>query len=280
MDGTSNHTEVEAELRAANEQVYKHSLELARLKKELETANAKQENLLHFISHEVKGYLTRSVAAFSGIAEGDYGIITPEAKKLAEAALRETRKGVETVMDILDAGNLKTGAIKLAHKPFDLRTSVEGIIDSYRGAAANKHLELTVSIEPGNYAVVGDEAQLRQHVIDNLIDNAITYTPQGAVEVSLSRKGNTIVFSVRDSGIGLTDEDKAHLFTEGGRGADSTKINVHSTGYGLFIAKSIIDAHGGRIWAESPGRGKGSTFIVELPASSISQDTTTISQKS
>ena len=65
---------------------------------------------------------------------------------------------------------------------------------------------------------------------------------------------------------GISPEDMPRLFTEGGRGAESTKVNVHSTGYGLFIARSITLAHRGRIWAESPGRGKGSTFMVELPA--------------
>jgi signal transduction histidine kinase len=56
-----------------------------------------------------------------------------------------------------------------------------------------------------------------------------------------------------------------HLFTEGGRGKESTKVNVDSTGYGLFVAKSVVEAHGGKIWAESEGKGKGSRFTVELP---------------
>jgi signal transduction histidine kinase len=275
------HIEYEAELRAANEVVYKHSLELARLKQELEKSNIKQENLLHFISHEVKGYLTRSAAAFSGIAEGDYGAITPDTKKLADAALAETRKGIETVMDILDAGNFKKGTLKLAHEPFDFRASVEKTVASFKPAATDKHLSLYVSIEDGGhgesetgaghpvsaaYTVIGDETQMRKHVIGNLIDNAIRYTPQGRIVVKLKESGGKILFSVTDSGVGITQEDMKHLFTEGGRGAESVKINVHSTGFGLFIAKSIVGLHGGRIWAESEGTDKGSTFFVELPA--------------
>ena len=280
--------EYEEELKAANEAVYKHSLELARVGKELEqtnktvyersrelarlskaleAANAKQENLLHFISHEVKGYLTRSAAAFSGIREGDYGTVSPEAKALADAALAETRKGVETVMDILDAGNFKKGTLKLAHEPFDLLASVEKAINAFKPAATDKHLSLYASIESGpDFWITGDEVQMRKHVIGNLIDNAIRYTPSGRIFVSLTQQEGKILFSVKDSGIGITPEDKQHLFTEGGRGEESIKVNVHSTGYGLFIAKSIVAAHGGRIWAESEGKGKGSTFFVELPA--------------
>ncbi|MDE1919073.1 MAG: HAMP domain-containing histidine kinase [Patescibacteria group bacterium] len=75
---------------------------------------------------------------------------------------------------------------------------------------------------------------------------------------------------MKDTGIGITEEDKKRLFTEGGHGKDSQKVNVHSTGYGLFIAKNIVEAHGGTIRAESEGAGKGSTFIVELPITSSS----------
>lgn len=66
-------------------------------------------------------------------------------------------------------------------------------------------------------------------------------------------------------GVGLTDDDKAGLFKEGGRGKDSLRINMDSTGYGLYSAKMVIEAHNGRVWAESAGKDKGSTFFIELP---------------
>ena len=68
----------------------------------------------------------------------------------------------------------------------------------------------------------------------------------------------------KDTGVGLSQEDKSKLFTEGGKGKNSQKVNVGSTGFGLFIAKNIVEAHHGRIWAESEGEGKGSEFWVEL----------------
>lgn len=74
-----------------------------------------------------------------------------------------------------------------------------------------------------------------------------------------------ILLSVKDTGIGINEEDKKRLFTEGGRGKDSVKVNVDSTGYGLYTVKLIADAHNGRVWAESAGAGKGSQFYLELP---------------
>jgi signal transduction histidine kinase len=82
---------------------------------------------------------------------------------------------------------------------------------------------------------------------------------------SLSNKSSVYRLEIEDTGVGLSSEDKSKLFKSGGRGEDSLKINVNSTGYGLVFVKGVVNAHGGRVWAESEGRGKGSTFVIELP---------------
>lgn len=232
--------------------------------KALEIANRQQEVLLHFISHEVKGYLTKSEAAFAAIVEGDYGTISDPLKAMTAAALDEVRRGVSTVMDLLEASNLKSGAVSYKMLPLNFRTLVEKIVEEQRPAAYEKRLGLDVQIADGAYVMRGDEEKLREHVIRNLIDNAIKYTPAGIVRIKLSDGDRKIHFSVQDSGVGITPEDMTKLFTEGGHGKDSIKVNVHSTGYGLFIAKQIVDAHSGKIWAESDGQGKGSRFVVEF----------------
>jgi signal transduction histidine kinase len=233
---------------------------------ELEIVNQQQENLLHFISHEIKGYLTKGEGAFSEIVEGDYGDTPVEVKTLASRALLEMRKGVATVMDILNASNLRKGTVTYKKTSFDLKTEILVVIDAQKYAAEEKHLTFDVQLGDGTFIVEGDEAKMREHVVRNLIDNAVKYTPSGTIRVTLSDGNGKIRFVVEDNGVGITSEDMARLFTEGGHGKDSIKVNVHSTGYGLFIAKQIVEAHGGKIWAESEGAGKGSRFIVELPA--------------
>jgi len=257
---------LEDELRAANEIVYKHSLELARLKKELETVNAQQENLLHFISHEVKGFLTEGQNAFAGIIEGDYGKPPPQMTILARDALQKMRTGVETVMNILDASNLKKGTVSYKKQPYNFATLLENAAKVLRPKTVEKNLAMSLNIDAdGKYDATGDREKIEQHVVRNLIDNAIRYTPSGSIAISLSAGDGKIRFSIKDTGVGISDEDKAKLFTEGGHGKDSIKVNVDSTGYGLFIAKQVTEAHGGTIRAESEGAGKGSEFIVELP---------------
>ena len=259
-------------VRSVQKEVRQRQL-IQKQEEELEVMNAQQVNLLHFISHEIKGYLTKSEAAFAAITEGDYGVISDQLKTMSGAALTDVRKGVSTVMDILDASNLKKGTVAFKKAPFDFRRAVETIITEQQVPAKEKNLVIEVQIADGEYRMEGDEEKVREHVIRNLIDNAIRYTPAGSIRVELSNDGpstelgvNKIHFSVKDSGVGITPEDMSHLFTEGGHGKDSLKVNVHSTGYGLFIAKQIVEASGGTIRAESEGAGKGSRFIVELPA--------------
>jgi signal transduction histidine kinase len=114
--------------------------------------------------------------------------------------------------------------------------------------------------------MVGDAPQIKDHVLRNLIENAIYYTTTGSVTVHLSRKDKKLVCTVTDTGVGITPEDMKVLFTEGGHGKDSVRTNVHSTGYGLFIAKEVAEAMNGTIKVESAGEGKGSTFTLEFPA--------------
>ena len=239
---------------------------IEKLAKDLEIANRQQESLIHFISHEVKGYLTKGSWTFNELLEGVYGPVPDEMKNMAELALKDVKDGVGMVEGILHAANLKKGTVEYSKKPFDLKAVVIDAVSQLKPTITAKGLVLETNIdETANFTLHGDGEQIGKHVIRNLVDNAIKYSPTGKITISLTKQaGGKVLFSVKDTGVGITEEDKAHLFTEGGKGKESTKVNVHSTGYGLFIAKVIVEAHHGRIWAESEGSGKGSTFFVEL----------------
>lgn len=234
---------------------------------QLDIINHQQEGLLAFISHEVKGYLAKSQAAFAGILQGDYGKAPEPLLKMADTGLIDMRRGVDMVTDILEASNLRKGTVNYEKKSFDFRASVEEIVHDLTPMAEKKGLSLNLSIADGDYRLIGDEAKIRRHVLRNLVENSIRYTPEGSVQVSLSRDARAIHFSTKDTGVGITHEDMQNLFTEGGRGKDSIKVNVDSTGYGLFIAKQVTEVHKGTIKAFSEGKGTGSEFLVELPLS-------------
>ena len=137
------------------------------------------------------------------------------------------------------------------------------VISEKKERIEEKGLKLNTDIKEAEYKINGDAFWLKE-VVNNLVENSMRYTKEGTIEISLEKKDTKILFTVKDTGVGITEEDKKKLFTEGGRGKESTKVNVDSTGYGLYTVKLVVDAHSGRVWAESDGPGKGSTFFLEL----------------
>lgn len=239
--------------------------DLKKTNQDLTYANEHQENLIHFITHQVKGFFTKSKYIFSALLEEDYGKLDENMKKIVKEGLRSDNDGVDMVQNVLSAANIKKGTMAYNMSPMDLRDVVLGVVSEQKKNAEAKGLSFETDIREGNYNISGDSFQLK-NVIKNLIDNSIKYTPQGGLKISLSETGGKILFSVKDTGVGISDEDKRKLFTEGGKGKNSQKVNVDSTGFGLFIAKNIIETHNGKIWAESEGEGKGSEFFVEFLA--------------
>jgi signal transduction histidine kinase len=236
------------------------------LAKELEKSNRQQVTLIHFITHQLKGFMSKSRNIFSMIKEGDYGVVPESMSFLVNEGLASGTKGAQTIEEILNAANIKSGKVTYAKEPVDLSELVGGLVADQKGNAEAKGLALTYTAEGEGFTITGDRMQLT-NALKNMIDNAVKYTMKGSVTVTLARTGSTIRFSVADTGVGITPADMKILFTEGGHGAESRKVNVESTGFGLYIVKNIVDAHQGKVWAESEGAGKGSKFIVELPVS-------------
>jgi signal transduction histidine kinase len=132
--------------------------------------------------------------------------------------------------------------------------------------AESKSLEFSLEMDSHDQYIVSADATKIKQVFLNLVDNSIKYTPKGFVKIFLKREGANIVFSVLDSGMGISPETRAKLFEKFSRG-EGGKTNTGGSGLGLYLAQQIARAHKGDVTIESPGLGKGSTFIVTLPAS-------------
>ena len=238
---------------------------LQKLDIELEALLKQRESLTHLITHKVKGSFTHSKYIFSGILDGSFGAISPELKKIAEKGLESDNTGINTVDLVLNVANMQKGVIKYDMKKVDFRDIVLKTLSEKKVTIENKGLKLEQEIKTDECFTLGDTFWLKE-VVSNLIENSMKYTSMGKIIIGLERQENKILFYVKDTGMGITREDKQHLFTEGGRGKDSVKINVDSTGYGLYTVKLVVEAHRGKVWAESDGVGKGSAFFAELNA--------------
>jgi len=246
------------------------SLNKAYLYKDLQDANEnlkellkQRESLTHLINHKVKGAFTHSKYIFAEMLEGTFGALSPELKRMAVNGLESDNIGINTIDLVLNASNMQKGTIKYDLKEVDLKDIVLKVLSDKKIQAEAKGLKVEKNIKTDKYRVLGDAYWIKE-AINNLVDNSIKYTMKGKIIVGLKKNAGEILFSIKDTGIGITDEDKKNLFTEGGRGKDSVRVNTDSTGYGLYSVKLIIEAHRGKVWAESEVN-KGTTIFVELP---------------
>jgi signal transduction histidine kinase len=233
-------------------------------REELTLANENQQLLIRFITHQVKGFFTRSKMVFASILEGDFGQAPDTMMQIVKDGLDSDSKAVDMVQEVLNASSLRNGQMPYSFQGEDLVSIIKPIVESFRQLAEDKGLEYVFDLSLPTISTKVDKIQISQ-AFKNLIDNSIKYTQSGSVKMTLGVKNNMALFTISDTGVGLSDKDKSVLFKEGGRGDESLKFNVNSTGYGLFIVKKIVEGHDGHIWAESAGRGHGSHFYVEIP---------------
>ncbi|MEI8328183.1 MAG: ATP-binding protein [Candidatus Taylorbacteria bacterium] len=230
---------------------------------DLQAANDNQVNLIHVMNHQIKGKLGDARAAFAELLTDDYGTVPEEAKVIIRQGLEQTVMGVDYVQGILKGMSASNGSLPYDMKDVDLKALVKKVTDKLAPKAAEKKLAFEVNLAEGDFAMTGDTVQLSE-AVSNMISNSISYTPSGSIHVWLTKKGNKALLAIQDTGIGISAADKTKLFKSGGRGKDSIKVNVNSTGYGLSFVKGVVEAHHGRVWAESDGQGKGASFYVEL----------------
>ena len=170
---------------------------------------------------------------------------------------------MKLISDLLDIPRIETGQLVQEMKPSSLRDIVKASVDDLGGLAEQKGIKLWAEIPETLPDINGSAPRLRQ-VLNNLVNNAICYTPQGEVTVRVTDRTDDILVEVTDCGIGIPHEDLPKLFTDFFR---ASNVEAKGTGLGLSIARRIVEAHGGKIWVESPcsATGVGSKFSFTLP---------------
>lgn len=244
--------------------------DLEQLNKELTEAKDKFEKLNHFkthllalTSHQMKTPLgiIRGYAAL--LREGSYGPLTDKAKDALAKIELSAEDLVNLVDNVIDLRKVEEGRIQYQMSHFDFVKLLRQTAEELGHMAMAKGLNLSVEVPQNEIIIYGDEQKLR-HVIQNLLDNAVKYTNKGVVRVKAEEKDGNVLLAVEDTGIGIPEGVSPMLFEEFVRD-ERVKQEIRGTGIGLSIAKTFVEAHKGKVWAESPGEGKGSTFYVSIP---------------
>lgn len=241
--------------------------ELLALNQELSEANRLKTELLAIAAHDLKNPLQTIL----GFAE-----LIREIEKDSSALfyLERIRSSAERMLEmvslLLQDAAISQGKIELTLSDLDASELCGAVAELYLPRAEAKGQTLQTQIEP-NLAMRADRKCLFQ-ILENLLSNAIKYSPRGTTIHLTARRqatdeGDATLFAVKDEGQGLTEDDKAKLFGKFQRLSAKPTGNESSTGLGLAIVKNLVELHGGRIWAESEGKGKGATFFVQIPIS-------------
>jgi len=238
--------------------------ELQKTNAALELANHHKDRFLANMSHELRTPLNAIIGYTDLVKNGVYGEVNDKQHDRLEKVGQNSRRLLRLINDVLDLSKIAAGQIKLEVAPLQGSALLDQIAESLAPLASEKGLALTVATAEENITLMADAARLQQ-VLINLVGNAIKFTENGGVLLTLRRENGWVQFAVQDTGIGIPPEAQTSIFEEFQQVDNSFTRRYDGTGLGLAIAKKIVEMHGGTIAVESTP-GKGSTFTVALPA--------------
>lgn len=265
------------DLEAANEEIHRQIDVQAEQAREIELANTTLQeqnerlNVLNREKNEIMGIvahdLKNPLAAVRGLADlVQSGFAEPEqVPEITKQIVNTSDRMLALVKKLLDVSRLESGGVQFQALEFDIAPMVENAIHQYRQPAEAKHITLHYSRETNSSIVIADE-QATLEVLENIISNAVKYSPfHKHVFVRVKSNHSYVRIEVQDQGLGISEADKPKLFGKFARLSARPTGGEHSTGLGLSIVKKMVEAMNGKVWCESE-YGNGATFIVELPS--------------
>jgi PAS domain S-box-containing protein len=225
------------------------------------TAIEARDNLLTFIAHDVRNYLSTIRMAGELLSRAGPEGERRKGRKQLEAIKRAAVRMEHLIEGLRDASMIETGQFAVQKEPQDTRTLAEEAVRSLEPQAEAASVRLTTHVEGDVPKAYCDGGRVLQ-VLANLVSNALRFTPSGGeVRITVEAAPLGVCFAVSDTGCGIPDEQLAHVFERHWR---ARPVARGSTGLGLYIAKGIVETHGGRIWVQSKV-GEGTTFSFTLP---------------
>jgi signal transduction histidine kinase len=251
----------------SREQIEKLAKDLQTANDELARVSQAKSDFLSIASHQLKTPLSIIKGYLSLITEGSFGRLTKKMKDPLQRIYISNERLISLVEDLLNLSRIEDGRMKYDMAKVNLVEVVTSVYEEFKDQAKQRSIKFTWKPSKTPVFSTIDKVKIR-NVVFNLVDNAIKYTEQGSIAITLKTENGKALVEVTDTGIGIARDHLDRLFAKFTRLSDGNRNFVISGfGLGLYITKLIVKDHNGRIWADSPGLGKGSTFSLELPLS-------------
>lgn len=218
-----------------------------------------RDEFLAIVSHDLRNPLN-AIALNTQLLERLVSSGDPRLLRISRSLDSSISQMKRIISDLLDIAAIEAGKFSVNPKPGDARLAIEEVVETFRPVGAERSIALDTRIPPDPLPARFDPGRIVQ-VLVNLVDNAFKFTPAGGRILVEGRQAEQVEIRVRDSGPGLTPEEIPVIFE---RFRQVEKRGRRALGLGLYISRTIVESHGGRIWAESV-RGEGSTFLFTLP---------------
>lgn len=243
----------------------KYREQLQRAFEKLKELDKAKSEFISIASHQLRTPLTAIKGYISMILEGSYGEISEKIKRPLESVYKSNERLIKLVNDLLNISRIESGKIELKVAPFSIEEIIKSVIEELKIEAEKKKIYLKFEELKKKLPKIKIDGEKIRQVILNVIDNAIRYTDKGGVKVKAYKINDKIRIEVSDTGAGMTKEELSKIFESFSRAGAGTRLYTEGVGLGLYVARRFVEMHNGKIWAESPGKGKGSTFFIELP---------------
>jgi len=225
---------------------------------------AKSE-FISIASHQLRTPLTAIKGYISMMREKIYGKPPEKMEKPLENIYLSNERLIKLVNDLLSVSRIEAGRMEIKFEKLSLEEIITSVVEELKNEVKKKNIYLNWEKPKKPLPKISiDRDKIRQAIM-NVIDNAIRYTEKGGVTINLKILDSKFQIQVKDTGAGLTKYELSKMFESFSRGAAGTRLYTEGVGLGLYIARRFMEMHDGKIWAESKGPGKGSTFYVELP---------------
>lgn len=265
MEALANQTGIVYRNIVLYEQVQDSNKELAEANKHLQQLDKAKSEFVSIASHQLRTPMTGIMGYLSMILQGDFGKVPAEQDKVLSGLLDESNRMIRLINLFLNVSKIESGKMDLNLHPTPIEDTIKKVVALTMKAAKEKGLKLVYKKSKKKLPLVmGDHDKLGD-IILNLTDNAIKYTDKGSITLETKVDGKFVQFSCHDTGRGIHRDETKKLFTKFVRGYGIAQVNPDGSGLGLYVARRLTEAHHGKIWVDSEGLGKGSSFHIKIP---------------